>query len=138
MNSFAKTIEIARNHFPNLQAMYLFGSAADEANQLRDDSDIDLAVLLPHDEAKRVGNLQMSDLRVALSLLLRREVDLINLRIAPTVLQKEAVYNGRRLCRLDEYAADEFEMLTLSFYQRLNYERREILADMIREAKNES
>ncbi|MCZ7670644.1 MAG: hypothetical protein M5U34_27580 [Chloroflexi bacterium] len=38
----------------------------------------------------------------------------------------------RRIFCADEYAADEFEMLTLSYYQKLNEERREILAEFAR------
>jgi hypothetical protein len=45
----------------------------------------------------------------------------------PTVLQKEIVAAGRRVYQADEYAADEFEMLVISYYQKLNDERREIL-----------
>jgi hypothetical protein len=33
----------------------------------------------------------------------------------------------RRLYCANQYAADEFEMLTLSYYQKLNEERKEIL-----------
>lgn len=35
----------------------------------------------------------------------------------------------RRVYTGDEYAADEFEMLTLSFYQKLNQERAEVLVE---------
>jgi hypothetical protein len=38
----------------------------------------------------------------------------------------------RRIYCGAEYAADEFEMLTLSFYQKLNQERREVLAEGLR------
>ncbi len=53
--------------------------------------------------------------------------DLINLRTAPVILCKEVVNADRRIDCADENAADEFEMLTLSFYQKLNEERREIV-----------
>jgi hypothetical protein len=69
----------------------------------------------------------LSDVRFELEALLKRDVDLINLRRVPTVLQKEIVAAGRRVYQADEYAADEFEMLVISYYQKLNDERREIL-----------
>ncbi|MEA3396520.1 MAG: nucleotidyltransferase domain-containing protein, partial [Chloroflexota bacterium] len=63
--------------------------------------------------------------------LLKKKVDLINLRRVPTVLQKEVIAADRRIYHADEYAADEFEMLTLSYYQKLNEERAEIIEDAL-------
>ena len=56
-----------------------------------------------------------------------RSVDLINLRLVSTVLQKQVIEYGKVLACQDQYALQEFEMLTLSFYQKLNEERKEIL-----------
>jgi predicted nucleotidyltransferase len=113
---------------PETQAIYLFGSAA--AGRLRDDSDVDVAVLLPHARAKELGGLALSDLAFDLMKALRRDVDLINLRLASTVLQKQVIENGIVLFCADEYAQDEFEMLTISFYQKLNEERAGILQSL--------
>jgi uncharacterized protein len=110
--------------FPLTQAIYLFSSYGTEAEQK--DSDIDIALLLPHDTAKAAGPLAMSPLRFELEQRLRRDVDLINLRLVSTVLQKEVVAADRRIYCSDVYAADEFEMLPLSLYAKLNEERREI------------
>jgi len=71
----------------------------------------------------------MSALCSALESLLSRDVDLINLRRVPTVLRKEVIAADRRIYSGDEYAADEFEMLTLSLYQKLNEERAGIVED---------
>jgi len=110
-----------------VQAIYLFGSfGTDEASP---DSDADIAVLLPHEKARQAGSLLMSDLCLELTALLGREVDLINLRQVPTVLQKEVVAADRRIYQADLFAADEFEMLTLSNYQKLNAERAEIIKE---------
>jgi predicted nucleotidyltransferase len=49
---------------------------------------VDIALLLPHETAKRLGSLYMTDLHAELEQLLNREVDLINLRQVSTVLQK--------------------------------------------------
>ena len=112
---------------PHTQAIYLFGSAASGA--LRPDSDVDIAVLLPAALARRVGNLSGSELRLALESGLSRDVDLINLRQAPTVFQNQIIVDGRRIHCADEGAADEFEMHVLSLYQKLQAERAGILAD---------
>jgi len=120
-------VRIVLEHYPEAQAIYLFGSYGTENEW--PDSDVDIAVLLPPAEAKRAGALDMGDLRLALEALLGKDVDLINLRQVSTVLQKEVVFADRRIFCADVYAADEFEMLTLSFYQKLNQERAGVLAD---------
>lgn len=53
----------------------------------------------------------------------------------PTVFQKEIVTTGRRIACADNYAAEEFEMLTLSLYQKLNEERKEILEQFFETGK---
>ena len=114
-------------HYPNMQAVYLFGSYGTE--QQWPDSDADIGLLLPADEAKRAGNLAMTDLCASLERLLGKEVDLINLRRVSTVFQKEIVLAERRIFCADRYAADEFEMLVLSLYHKLNEERAEVMAE---------
>ena len=76
--------------------------------------------------AKQAGALWMSDLHRELSVLLGRDVDLLNARQVSTVFQKAIIYGDLIFCG-DRYAVDEFEMLTLSYYQKLNEERAEIL-----------
>jgi hypothetical protein len=63
----------------------------------------------------------------ALAEALGRPVDLLNAREVSTVLQKEIVESGRLLYCADDDAVAEFEMLTLSHYQKLNEERKAIL-----------
>jgi predicted nucleotidyltransferase len=125
MNDYDAIVRSIVEHYPTTQAIYLFGTygTADE----RPDSDVDIAVLLPPDEAKRAGLMVLSDTRVAIERLLGKDVDLINLRLVSTVFQKEIIMAERRIFCAEAYAADEFEMLVLSYYQKLNEERREIL-----------
>ncbi len=123
-------IETILSHYPQTQAIYLFGSYA--AGQERADSDVDIALLLPPEMAKRAGNLALSQLHLSLSEQLGKEVDLINLRQVSSVFQKEIIMAEQKIFCADTAVADEFEMLTLSFYQKLNEERREILAEFAR------
>jgi uncharacterized protein len=116
--------------YPETQAIYLFGSYGTEDEW--PDSDVDIALLLPPAEAKQANWQTLFPLQMALEGLLKKEVDLINLRQVSTVFQKEIVFAERRIFCADEYAADEFEMLVLSFYQKLNEERREILDEFRR------
>lgn len=113
--------------FADVQAIYLFGSVADGTANVT--SDLDLALLLsPKQARKEKKNLFMDPLHKELQSLAGRNVDLLNLRKMPTVLQKEIVMEGRRIYCRDQLAADEFELTVLSRYQRLNHERAEILA----------
>ena len=72
---------------------------------------------------------------LALGSVLKRDVDLVNLRRVPTVLQKEIVIADRRIYTGDRYAAEEFEMLTLSFYQKLNEERAGIIESALKDGR---
>jgi predicted nucleotidyltransferase len=122
-------VETVLNHHPSVQAIYLFGSYGTEYE--RPESDADIALLLAPDEAKSEGSLVQSQLRVELERLLCRDVDLINLRQVSTVLQKEIVAADRRIYTCDERAVAEFEMLTLSLYQKLNEERAGIIENAV-------
>ena len=53
--------------------------------------------------------------------------DLVDLRRASTVLQKEVVMLGCPIYCADGAAADEFDMAVMSRYQKLNDERAGIL-----------
>ena len=75
--------------YPETHATYLFGSHATDSAW--PDSDVDLALLLPHAQAKQVDSLALSDLRFAVETHLERPVDLVNLRRVSTVFQKEIV-----------------------------------------------
>lgn len=121
----SELIRLCLEHYPRLEAIYLFGSWATEEERVK--SDIDIALLFPVHEAKAVGGLYTTALHQALERLFVRDVDLINLRLVPTVLQKEVIGADRRIYCADGTAADEFEMLTISYYQKLNEERADIL-----------
>ena len=119
---------IVRNileHYPAAQAIYLFGTygTADEWP----DSDVDIAILLPPEQARRRPQLMLTPCHYALADALGKPVDLLNAREVSTVFQKEIVKSGRRLYCADDDVVAEFEMLTLSHYQKLNEERKAIL-----------
>ncbi len=116
--------------FPELQAIYVYGSVA--AGTEGPDSDLDIGVLLPPLRAKELGSLALSSAKIDLESVSGREVDLVNLRCTSIVLQKEAIANGARVYTGDRYAAEVYEMLVLSLYGKLNEERAEILADVAR------
>lgn len=126
-------IEAVLNHYPDIQAIYLFGSYDTEYQW--PNSDVDIALLLPPKKVREAGSLALGPLWFELERRLGKTVDLIDLRQVPTVFRKEIIAADRRIYCGDEYAADEFEMLTLSFYQKLNQERREVLAEGLRSGR---
>ncbi len=117
---------IILEYFPNIQAVYLFGSF--DSDYEREDSDIDIGLLFPPETANP-GIVAMNKCRYALADYTQKDVDLINMRQVSTVFQKEIIANGRLLFCLNQYAVDEFEMLVLSYYQKLNQERKDLLED---------
>lgn len=115
--------------YPDVEAIYLFGSYLTPDQQ--QDSDVDIAVLFSHEKAKLLKSLAVSDCRDALETVLKRTVDLVNLRTVNTVFQNEIIQQGRILCQQNERIVDEFEMLAISLYQKLNEERAGILEDIL-------
>ncbi len=120
-------------YYPNVQGIYLFGSYMTEDEW--PDSDVDIALLLPPAEAKKVRSFVMSECSIALARSLNKDVDLLNVRTVSTVFRKEITTKGKLLYCADRYAVDEFEMLTISYYQKLNEERADIIASALADGK---
>lgn len=87
-----------------VQGIYLFGSYGTEDEW--PDSDIDIALLLPPEQAKQEKNLILSLCRFDLEKALHREVDLLNARQVSTVFQKEIISCGRLIHGADRYGVD--------------------------------
>ena len=119
---------------PTTQAIYRFGTWGTAAQ--RPDSDLDVAVLLPHAEAMRVDRWQWHLLAVRLAGAAGAEhADLVNLRRADTTLRAEILRTGRLTYSSDDGVRLEFETLVLSMYQKLNDERAGIRAAIVESAR---
>lgn len=119
---------------PDAQAIYLYGTWG-TAYQ-RPDSDIDVAVLLPHGAAMRADRWQWHLLAVEIADAVGAEhADLINLRRADTSLQAEILRTGRLTYNGDDDARLAFEALVLSMYQKLNAERAVIRAAILESSR---
>lgn len=127
MDTLVQTI---LKRYPETQAVYLFGSYG--TGHEWPESDVDIAVLLPPEKAKNTGSLSIIDLQFELETLLKKQVDLINLRLVSTVFQKEIIAADRRIFCADNNAAIMFEMLVVSGYQKLNEERAGIIEDALK------
>ena len=129
-NALHGVVRRIRADFPDAQALYLYGSAA--AGEETPSSDVDFGLLLPHRLARETDTVGISETRFALEELVSRPVDLVNLRRAPIVLQKEVLATGRCIFVADARAVEEYEMIVLSLYGKLNEERAGILEDFAR------
>lgn len=105
---------------PNSKLLYLFGSQA--TSSATSMSDIDIAVLLP----QKLDPIERFEYQEKLASLFSRDLDLVDLLSASTVLQHQVIQTGT-LLRGNATEQTQFEMQVLSMYQRLNEERSAIL-----------
>ena len=109
---------------PGIVALYLFGSRARGDGVA--DSDIDLAVLAQN----RLDPVERWKLQEDLAALAHKNVDLVDLRQASTVMRVEVLRDSVLLLDSQPSPRAAFEAFALSAYARLNEERREILNDV--------
>lgn len=103
----------------------LFGSAARE--QMRRDSDVDIAYL----SDVEISPYEQLLLAEHLAGLLSRDVHLLDLNSVSTVLQAQVVSKGRIILDQDPQRRQEYFILVLKKYARLNEERAPVLAKII-------
>ena len=117
-------VALLRLHFPEAQGIYLYGSMA--GNAATPASDIDLAVL----SGREILPIKRFEVAQEIAAKSKREVDLVDLRHAPTVLQFQVVSTGRRLDAADASVCESFEDFVYKTYAKLNEERAGILKDI--------
>ena len=111
------------------ELLYLFGSYA--VGKTRDDSDLDLAFL----SSKEIDDYQRFLTAQKLASKLNIDIDLVDLAKASTVF-KTQIIQGDLLFAKNEQQKQQFELLTLKKYARLNEERKEIIEKIERGAGN--
>ena len=115
---------------PDTQAIYRYGSWGTDYQ--RADSDLDVAVLLPHETAVDIDIRQWAALNGELAVAAHTEyVDLINLRTADTTLQAEILRTGEVVYSRDDDRRLDFEALVLSMHQKLNEARAPLYQDIM-------
>jgi predicted nucleotidyltransferase len=117
-------VEAIRTRVEGLAAVYLFGSRA--RGDALPDSDLDLAFLA----SQKMDPVLRWKLQEDLASLGHRDVDLVDLRQASTVMRVQVLRDAVLLLDLAPSARQAFEAFALGAYARLNLERRGILADV--------
>jgi len=114
---------------PDVVAVYLFGSVGrgDESAW----SDLDLALL----GRRRLEPVPRWELQERLAAVAGRDVDLVDLLAASSVLRVQVLRDAQLLLDRDPYARALFEATALSSYAHLNEERRGIVEDALRSGR---
>lgn len=123
-----RIVAILQAELPGLLGIWLFGSQANgHANA---QSDVDLAVLV----SGKANPLLLWDTGQKLAAIVDREVDLLDLRAASTVMQYQVITEGRLLWQKDAQGI-LYESAILSDKTELDTARAGLLADIHREGR---
>lgn len=128
--------EAIQNAYPDTLAIYRFGSWGTPYQRV--ESDLDVAVLLPHDTAVNVNFIEWSKLNGELSFITHTDyVDLVNLQTATTSMQAEVIRTGEVIFCRDDDARAGFEALVLTMHQDLNIQRAGLYQDIAATCKGQ-
>jgi len=114
-------VECLRQVFPDLVAVYRFGSTA-QGTATRA-SDTDVAILT----GGRIAPAHRFDVQEELAAAIGGDVDLVDLASASPVMAMQVITSGHLLYEGETDARGRFEDRTFGAYARLNEERRGIL-----------
>ena len=117
--------------FSLVEAIYIFGSFAD--NSATESSDVDIAFMTS--DAVTIPDLKIFGTKQELEIALGKDVDLIHLNSVSTVFQFQIVTTGFQLFVNDTEYVLNYEARVLSQYQRLHEERKHILEEIILSGK---
>jgi predicted nucleotidyltransferase len=110
--------------FPGALAIYQFGSFGTAGEHPASDLDLAILPVAPLSPVVRWEAAQK------IAQMAGRDVDMVDLLSASTVMRLQVVARGRRLYSANEYQVSDFEDRAFSDYARLNEERRGILKDI--------
>lgn len=124
-----KTVMTIRDHLPAVEAIYIFGSAV--SGLLDRTSDIDLAFL----SKDKPDAKQVLAIKGDLGLLLKRDIDFVDLFRADTVTKAQVITGGELLYAQQANRVAHFETVALSQYAHLNEERAEIISEIVKSGR---
>ena len=117
-------VKLVKTQLPTVRLIYLFGSYVNQ--QENAESDIDIAFLAD----KKLLPIKRWEIQQQLADQLNKDIDLIDLLSASTVMQNEIIHKGICLFAQDNEQG-KFEMQVMSMYQNLNEKRADILHDFM-------
>ena len=129
MDIIQRATEILHKTFPEIKAIYLFGSTGTEFENK--ESDLDLAVLTN----QKIDQVTLWDTAQAIAKEVKRDVDLIDLYVASTVFRYQIITTGTRIYARDEIFCAHFENMVIGRYFRFNDLRRDIIKDIEKRGK---
>lgn len=120
----AEIISTIKTRIPDVMAIYIFGSYADDTSNA--ESDIDVAFLAK----ESFGNIERWKLQEHMAQRLKKDVDLIDMRQASTIMKKQVIENGERIFVIQENEVEWFESLSIWLYIDLMELNRPIYEDI--------
>ncbi len=123
------SIGIIKQSVPNVIAVYQFGSFNTPYQNA--ESDLDLALLAK----KELSNLERWKLSQSIAGATHRDIDIIDLKGASTVLKFQIISTGQRIFCADTKTCEAFEDLAYSRYLHFNEERQEIIQEIVNRGK---
>jgi len=114
-----------KQYIPNLKAIYIFGSFAQ--NQQNSSSDLDIAILAD----KKLNNIKRWEIATKLANKLNIDIDLVDLLEANTILKFQIISKGKRIYG-EGFEIEKFEMIAISQYQNFIAERQPIVDEILK------
>lgn len=118
-------LNLVQSRFPNLLALYAFGSRV--TGQATSESDLDLAILVDGP----VDPFAIFTLAGEIAKIAGLEVDLVDLRAASTVMQHQIITTGERWWQRDSRAA-RYEATILNMKTSLDEARAGLIGDILK------
>jgi len=123
MPTIEQIIATVRQALPDVQAIYVFGSFGTPF--FKADSDIDIAVMSVAD----LTPIKRWHATEEIAQLLNRNIDLIDIRQASTVMRFQIISTGKRIYCKTETECEIYEDYAYSSYIRFNDERKQLLEE---------
>lgn len=124
MYAINNILEIIQKTIPELQAVYIFGSSGTIYET--PESDLDIAILASY----YLDPLQKWNLSKKISQFVQRDVDIVDLKTASTVMRFEILKSGKRIYSKDPIASDLFETAMFSAYVHFVEDRQALINDI--------
>ena len=122
--NYSMIASYCKKYVKDIEAVYVFGSQV--AGYAHKDSDVDIAILCAGSFSEDVS----WELSQGLAIVLNKDVDIVDLRQASTVMQWQIIRTGERIFCADEKQISFFETYVFSDYVRLNELRLDLLQDI--------